>query len=130
MPPSFSFPPESERSLPGEVELWVVHPLERTQHRGPYYLNGIARLKPGATLEQARSELTNISLSIRQANPLTNADTILAARSLKESMVGNVQRLLFVLLGGVAFVLLIASVNVAKPFFVASCASGSRNRDT
>jgi len=114
MPPSFSFPPESERSLPGEVELWVAHPLERTQHRGPYYLNGIARLKPGATLEQARSELTNISLSIRQANPLTNADTILAARSLKESMVGNVQRLLFVLLGGVAFVLLIASVNVAN----------------
>ena len=114
MHPSFSFPPESERSLPGEVELWVVHPLQRTQHRGPYYLSGIARLKPGATLDQARSELSNISLSIRQANPLTNADTILAARSLKESMVGNVQRLLFVLWGGVAFVLLIASVNVAN----------------
>ena len=114
MPPSFTFPPENDRSLPGEVALWVMHPLARTQHRGPYYLTAIARLKSGATLEQARSELTSISLSIKQANPLTNADNILAARSLKESMVGDVQRLLFVLLGGVAFVLLIASVNVAN----------------
>ena len=114
MPSSFSFPPDSDRSMPGEVELWVVHPLEKNQRRGPYYLTAIARLKSGATLEQARSELTTISRSIAQANPLTNADTILGVRSLKESMVGNVQRLLFVLLGGVAFVLLIASVNVAN----------------
>ena len=114
MPASFDFPPEDQRSLPGEVELWVIHPLEKAQRRGPYYLTAIARLKSGATLEQARSELTSISQSIAQANPLTNAETILGARSLKESMVGNVQRLLFVLLGGVAFVLLIASVNVAN----------------
>ncbi|MGH9907597.1 MAG: ABC transporter permease, partial [Pyrinomonadaceae bacterium] len=114
MPDGFSFPPDDERSLPGEVDLWTVHTLEAQQRRGPYYLFGIGRLKAGASLELARSELNCIGLRIRHAHPLTNAETTLAARSLKDAMVGDVRRMLFVLLGGVAFVLLIASVNVAN----------------
>ena len=114
MPAGFSFPPEDAQSLPGEVDVWVVHPLEPPPRRGPYYLWGIGRLKSGASLEQARSELNNIGIRIGQDNPLTNASTTLSGRSLKESMVGDVRRMLLVLMGAVAFVLLIASVNIAN----------------
>jgi len=114
MPEAFSFPDEYANSLPGPVELWAIHPLEPQKRRGPYYLFGIGRLKPGASAAQAQAELNNIGLRIRQDNPLTNADTTFAGRLLKDAIVGGVRRLLFVLLGGVAFVLLIASVNVAN----------------
>lgn len=114
MPNSFNFPPDDERSLPGETDVWAVNTLTPTQRRGPYYLWGIGRLKQGSSLAQAQSELNNIGLRIRHENPVTNADTTFAARSLKDAMVGDVRRMLFVLLGGVVFVLLIASVNVAN----------------
>jgi putative ABC transport system permease protein len=114
MPHSFTFPPVDERSLPGDVDLWILHPLTPQTRRGPYYLRGIARLKPDASLKQAHSELDNIGGRIRQDNPLTNAETTLVSRSLKDAITGDVSRTLFVLFGGVTFVLLIASLNVAN----------------
>ena len=125
MPTGFSFPPDDETSLPGEVDLWALHTLTPPERRGPYYLYGIGRLKSGVQLQQAQSELNSIGLRMRQDNPLTNAETTLAARSLKEVMVGDVRRMLFVLLGGVAFVLLIASVNVANLSLSRATARGS-----
>ncbi|HKY27857.1 MAG TPA: ABC transporter permease, partial [Pyrinomonadaceae bacterium] len=125
MPTGFSFPPDDETSLPGEVDLWALHTLTPPARRGPYYLYGIGRLKSGVQLQQAQSELNSIGLRMRQDNPLTNAETTLAARSLKEVMVGDVRRMLFVLLGGVAFVLLIASVNVANLSLSRAAARGS-----
>ena len=114
MPQSFTFPAADEHSLPGDVDLWILHPLTPPKRRGPYYLRGIARLKPGVSLQQARSELNNIGIRIRTDNPLTNAETTFVARSLKDAIIGDVGRLLFLLFGGVAFVLLIASLNVAN----------------
>jgi putative ABC transport system permease protein len=114
MPHSFTFPPVDEHSLPGDVDLWILHPLTPPTRRGPYYLRGIARLKQYASLEQAQSELTNIGIRIRQDNPLTNAETTFVSRSLKDTIVGEIGRMLFVLFGAVAFVLLIASLNVAN----------------
>ncbi|HKE60605.1 MAG TPA: ABC transporter permease [Pyrinomonadaceae bacterium] len=114
MPHSFNFPAVDEHSLPGDVDLWILHTLIPTTRRGPYYLRGIARLKPDTSLQQAQSELNNIGLRIRQDNPLTNAETTFVSRSLKAAIIGDVGRMLFVLFGGVAFVLLIASLNVAN----------------
>src|SRR5262249_52356210 len=114
MPDSFQFPPDDKTSLPGKVDLWVPHTLNPPARRGPYYLWGIARLRPGTTPENAQAELESIGLRIRDANPLTNAATTFVAVSLKDAMVGDVRRVLLVLLGAVAFVLLIASTNVAN----------------
>src|SRR6185503_9799608 len=114
MPQSFNFPPADEHSLPGDADLWILHTLTPPTRRGPYYLRGIARLKPDASLQQAQSELNNIALRIGQDNPLTNADTTFVSRSLKDTIVGDVGHMLLVLFGGVAFVLLIASLNVAN----------------
>src|SRR6185369_5348346 len=114
MPRSFTFPEADEHSLPGDVDLWILYPMTPPTRRGPYFLRGIARLKPDASLQQAQSELNNIGLRIAQDNPLTNADTTFVSRSLKDAIVGDVGRTLFVLFGAVAFVLLIASLNVAN----------------
>ena len=125
MPHSFAFPPTDERSLPGDVDLWISHPLTPPTRRGPYYLRAFARLKPDASLQQAQSELNNIAIRIGQDNPLTNAETTFAVTSLKDSIVGDVGRTLFVLFGGVAFVLLIASLNVANLSLSRAASRGS-----
>jgi putative ABC transport system permease protein len=125
MPQSFTFPAADERSLPGDVDLWILHPLPPPTRRGPYYLRGIARLKPDASLQQAQAELSNIGARIQQDNPLTNADTAFVSRSLKDAIVGDVGRTLFVLFGGVAFVLLIASLNVANLSLSRAASRGS-----
>src|ERR1044071_4472693 len=114
MADSFNFPPTNEQSLPGDVDLWVLQNLTPPSRRGPYFLRGIARLKPNASLQQANSELNNIAIRVRQDNPVTNAETTFVSRSLKDAIIGDVGRTLFVLFGGVAFVLLIASLNVAN----------------
>jgi predicted permease len=77
-------------------------------------IHGIGRLKPGVTIQQARSDMARVTGHLAEAYP--DADKGIGATlfPLKEQMVGNVQRLLLVLLAAVGFVLLIACVNVAN----------------
>src|SRR5207244_1387114 len=49
MPPGLNFPAR-------EAELWTALQLEPPSRRGPYFLTGVGRLKPGVTVEQARAE--------------------------------------------------------------------------
>jgi predicted permease len=77
-------------------------------------LHGIGRLKPGVTIEQARADLRRVTEDLAAAYP--DADKGIGATliPLKEQMVGDVRRLLLVLLAAVGCVLLIACVNVAS----------------
>jgi len=84
---------------------------ERTAGLG---INGIGRLKPGVTLEQARADMSMVTNNLAMAFPDANTGTGAKLISLKQWMVGSVQSLLWVLLASVGFVLLIACVNVAN----------------
>jgi putative ABC transport system permease protein len=106
MPPHFL--PSSEQ------ELWTNLVIKPPQRRGPYYLMGQARLKPGVTKKQALADLTAIAHHIEAQNPLTNSHMAFRIIPLEEAIVGNVRKSLLVLLGAVAFVLLIASADVAN----------------
>jgi len=106
MPPRFLSSPETQ--------LWTNLVIDPPSRRGPYYLTGEGRLKPGVTLDQARAELATIAQRIHQLNPGTNANMTIRAVPLEEAIVGDVRPALLVLLGAVAFVLLIASANVAN----------------
>lgn len=77
-------------------------------------LHGIGRLKPGVTIEQARSDLNRVMLDLANTYPETNKGNGAAVVPLKETLVGGIRPILLLLLGSVSFVLLIACVNVSN----------------
>ncbi|MCI0433912.1 MAG: ABC transporter permease [Gemmatimonadetes bacterium] len=103
---------------PGEADLWLplapVGPLERQmQSRGNLWLSVIGRLTPGTPLPQAQAEMTSIAQRLEQDDPAFGGYGV-RLESLHESVVGDVRPALLILLGAVAFVLLIACANVAN----------------
>src|SRR3989441_4388168 len=111
MPAGFEFP--------NKVDLWLpVGPFfaesswqERGYHPG---LLGLARLKPGVTLEKARADLDVVAVRLEQQYPETNKTRRVQIDRLLDNKVGNVRRALWILLGAVSFVLVIACANVAN----------------
>jgi hypothetical protein len=84
------------------------------QNHGGHYLSAIGQLKPGASLEQARSEMSVIAGRLAQQYPDANAGWNVKLMPLQEFIVSSIEPALLVLLGAVAFVLLIACANVAN----------------
>jgi putative ABC transport system permease protein len=77
-------------------------------------LTVIARLRPGATIEQARAELDTIGDRLERADPVLNRGWRPSVFPLREELVGEVRQPLVVLAGAVGFLLLMACVNVAN----------------
>ena len=77
-------------------------------------LDGIGRIKPGVTLQQAREDMDRVSHELAIAYPEINSARKANILPLKEEMVGDVRPILLVLLVAVGFVLMIACVNVAN----------------
>jgi putative ABC transport system permease protein len=104
---------------PNRVEMWVpVGQLsgdpnwqERGNHPGLY---GIARLKPGATIEQAQADMDTIAANLEKQYPESNTATRVRIRPFLEIFVSDVRGTLWVLFGAVGFVLLIACANIAN----------------
>lgn len=88
-------------------------------HPGIYVLG---RLKPGVNLEQARADMDAIQARLGQQYPNTNIDRRIHIESLYENTVQDVRPTLYILLGAVAFVLLIACANVANLLLARSAA--------
>jgi putative ABC transport system permease protein len=107
--------PESFR-FPGNALLWV--PLawsnEERAVRGNHNYSVIARLKPGVTIERAKSELSNISARLELQYSEDDKGWGATLVPLREQLVGDVRPALLVLFGAVVFVLLIACANVAN----------------
>jgi predicted permease len=89
------------------------NPAPYLQRRGPHPITAIARLRPGATFIQAQEELALIGRHLAQQYPETNKDRGFAAKPLRPD-VGDVRSTLWLLLGAVSLVLLIACANVAS----------------
>jgi hypothetical protein len=51
------------------TEIWLNLPLDPPTRYGPWFYRGVARLKPGVTLDQARTELNRISMLMMPQNP-------------------------------------------------------------
>jgi predicted permease len=109
MPAEFVFPSK-------ETQLWkpiTITPARRAS-RGSYFLSVVGRLNPGVTMEQARAEMTGIGAQLEAQYPDFNKGYGVWVVPLLDQVVGSMRQVLFVLLGAVAFVLLIACVNVAN----------------
>jgi putative ABC transport system permease protein len=106
---------------PTKVMLWfpfTYDPAELQDSRGAVYLNTLARLKPGATVASAAADMRAISSRLAQQYPNVNANVTAVVIPMHEWITGNLRLPLLILLGGVAFVLLIACANVANLLLV------------
>ncbi|HVF72955.1 MAG TPA: ABC transporter permease [Chthoniobacterales bacterium] len=97
-------------------QVWVplAFPADEAAARGNHFLEVIARMKPGVSLEQARAEMQTIAARLAQQYPEDNTRIGSVVNPLHEEIVGNMKPALLILLGAVAFVLLIACANVAN----------------
>ncbi|HEU0254092.1 MAG TPA: ABC transporter permease [Pyrinomonadaceae bacterium] len=99
-----------------EVELWTpmsFAPNDGMATRNNHFINIVGRLKPGVNAAQAQSDVSAIALAIEQVEP-GNKGLGTAIVPLQEQLSGDSRTALLVLLGAVAFVLLVACVNVAN----------------
>ena len=121
MPRSFSLPREVMPTLDGaeqaEVLLPLPMPADAAQNRDHEDYNLIGKLRPGVTVRQAQAEMDTITARLRQDHSDVyppNGGLRFSILPLMEQVVGDVRRTLYLLLGAVGFVLLIACANVAN----------------
>ncbi len=112
MPDGWKFPANWETS-DFVMPLKGLWPNAFSQ-RGSHVVRIIGRLKPGATVSQAGADLKTIARQLEQQYPDTNTDRGAAVVPMLQDMVRNVRPALWVLLGAVVLVLLIACANVAN----------------
>jgi putative ABC transport system permease protein len=118
MPASFAFPDP-------DLDGWRTLTMRSPQRRGPFYTRGIGRLKPGASLDQARANVSTIADGIKRQYPGPN-DWVYSLVPLQEQIVSDVRRILYLLFAAVGFLLLIATANVANLLLARG---GSRARE-
>jgi putative ABC transport system permease protein len=97
-------------------QVWVplAFSSEEAANRGDHFLEVIGRMKPGVTLAKARAEMETIAARLAQEYPKYNPRISSVVNPLHEEIVGNMKPALLILLGAVAFVLLISCANVAN----------------
>jgi predicted permease len=120
--------PDTFRFLDRDVSLVLPFRLDRSKtFLGQFSYSAIARLKPGTTIEQARADVARlIPLSLTRFPPFPGGSVKMFEearltpniRTLKDELVGDVQQVLWVLMGTIAIVLLIACANVANLLLV------------
>jgi predicted permease len=117
MPPGFHFPGP-------ETSLWIPVQLDSAHtNSAAFEYRGIARLRPGVTAEAAAADLQRLLPRVPEVFPgrltvqaieVTKMQAVV--RPLQDVIVGNVGRTLWIVLGAVAVLLLIACANVANLF--------------
>src|SRR5687767_1265811 len=102
-------------SFPERAQLWRPLPVDPKQlDRGPHYLRVVGRLKRDVTLAQAQADMSSIAGRLAKQYPEKIAGHGVKLEPLTTVIVGDISLALFVLLGAVGFVLLIACANLAN----------------
>ena len=140
MPPDFVFPypgmlgPSGFTRVTG-IDAWLpiaysgpmaVNNRLLTQSgqivRNVHWWGALGRLKPGVSQQQAEADMKTIAAQLEQSYPQTNKGWSATVVSSKDQSVGSIRSALMILLAGIAFVLVMASVNVANLLLARSIA--------
>jgi predicted permease len=116
LPGDFQFAPV------GGAEFWTTIDAKNqcALRRSCHNLDGVARLKEGASIESAQANMTAIAKQLERQYPDSNREQGASVISCSEAIVGNLRPILMVLMGGAGLLLLIAWVNVASLVLVRS----------
>jgi putative ABC transport system permease protein len=114
MPPGFVSPEQFTERDRLEYIIPDCYEPETVNDRGTMLDEAFARLKPGVTIQQARSEMSGITARLAKAYPKSNAGRQVVIEPAKEKLAAGSRTALLVLLGAVGLILLIACVNVAN----------------
>jgi len=108
MPPGFSF-------LDKTAEMWlpVGFSAESRTPRGRW-MTAVGRLKQGVTFEQSQQDMTRVHAELTKRFPDFNTGWTARVVPLREQLTGDIRSALYIMLGAVGFVLLIACANVAN----------------
>ena len=114
VPASVTYPEHPDLWLPLKFETWMTDP----ENRGAHFITGIGRLKPGVTATAASRDVAAIAERLSKQFPQSNAEFRGGVKPLSDQIIGDVRRALYIMLGAVGFVLLIACANVANLLLV------------
>jgi putative ABC transport system permease protein len=108
MPPLMRFP--------GRTDIWIpANTISReNESRSGHNYRVVGRLRPGVTVQQAQTEMSAIGARLEKQYPDSNEGKSVAVTPMRDDMVRGVRLTLYLLLGAVATVLLIACANMAN----------------
>ena len=106
-------------AYPSTAEFWVPRRMDlESCGRGCHTMRTIGRMAAGSTVESLQAEVDALALNFESAYPETNTGKRFLVRSLQDQVVGGVERGLWLILGAVGIVLVIACANVANLLLV------------
>ncbi|MGA3203953.1 MAG: ABC transporter permease [Bryobacteraceae bacterium] len=101
--------------FPAKADIWLEAPyVPENLNRTSYNFRAVAKLKTGVSMEQAQANLDGIAAQLAVAFPKSNGGKTFAPVPLREQLTGSVHSTLYLLLGAVLLVLLIACANVSN----------------
>ena len=101
--------------FPANAQIWLPAPyVPESSNRSSYNFRAVAKLKTGVSIAQAQANLDHIAAQLASAFPKTNQGKTFAPVPLREQLTGSIQSTLYLLLGAVLLVLLIACANVSN----------------
>ncbi len=118
MPPGFQSPSQFNMTIPLLYYIPAAYSADLLSKHGDHGINVIGRLKPGVSLAAARAELDSISQSLAQRYPEVCKNLKTGSDLLANDISGGVRVSLFILLGAVGLILLIACANLANLLLV------------
>ena len=114
-----------EFNFPQGTEIWVPMNFDKSpemKQRKAHFLRPVGRLKPGVTIAQAQADTDAIAARLEEQYPQSNEGCSMKLVGLRDQLIGDTRPTLFILLGSVGFVLLIACANVANLLLVRAAA--------
>jgi putative ABC transport system permease protein len=108
---------------PGAVQVWAAGALEpENKNRSGYNYRIVAKLAPGVSMQAADARLAALANELATAYPDTNSKRTFVTVPLRDNLTGNVRPTLYIMMGAVLLVLLIACANVANLMLARSSA--------
>jgi predicted permease len=106
-------------SFPAKAEIWLPtresnRDIQQNLSRSSYNYRAVAKLKAGVSIAQAQANLDSIAAQLAVAFPKSNQGKTFAPVPLREQLTGSIHSTLYLLLGAVLLVLLIACANVSN----------------